>query len=305
LVPLGGEPGLTPEKTAAIASFITRYTAHCSAEQPLIALDTNGTNFVKNAELFKKSGINTIQFSLSSSIAAVDRYFRGIPLDINPVRLIKEAIAKAKSLNMHCGINMVVWKETEGLNNFDDIEEVIDLACTLNTDFIRITPFVAVGSAARNGTNLSIDDMKYIASKISHKRYIMDIKMDDIAGTKIIGISPEDSMGKNREIPCDLPLICRAGTCFLHIDSFGYVYPCALVVPDFCAGNVRQSDIEEVWRRSPVMQEWRTVFDICEECARCSQRDYCVSVCPAHAWFKFKRIDLKERPAECPAVNAG
>jgi len=296
---------LTPEKTAAIASFITRYTAHCSAEQPLIALDTNGTNFVKNAELFKKSGINTIQFSLSSSIAAVDRYFRGIPLDINPVRLIKEAIAKAKSLNMHCGINMVVWKETEGLNNFDDIEEVIDLACTLNTDFIRITPFVAVGSAARNGTNLSIDDMKYIASKISHKRYIMDIKMDDIAGTKIIGISPEDSMGKNREIPCDLPLICRAGTCFLHIDSFGYVYPCALVVPDFCAGNVRQSDIEEVWRRSPVMQEWRTVFDICEECARCSQRDYCVSVCPAHAWFKFKRIDLKERPAECPAVNAG
>jgi len=295
----GGEPGLTPVKTAEIAGSITRYTAMYSSEKPFIALDTNGTNFVENARLFKESGINTIQFSLSSSSPDVDRYFRGIPPLINSVELVKNAVNTAKALGMHCGINMVVWKESKGRHNFEEIEGIIDFAFALKADFIRVTPAVTVGAAAKNGMDMNIHDLKYIEQTISNKRHFMG----ENVSTRIISIVPLHEE-KLTSLYDEAPLTCRAGTCFIHIDHCGYVYPCALVMPDFCVGNVNKDNIIDLWRSSNVMIEWRTVTDISEECACCAYRNCCFGRCPAYAWFKFRSIDLRERPLDCQLLKA-
>ena len=97
----GGEPALTVERTASVARMIRRHTAEHSAHSPFIALDSNGTGFRKNARLFKESGINTIQFSLSSPYTEKDKYFRGVPSGMDSVATVAEAIRAAKEHGLH------------------------------------------------------------------------------------------------------------------------------------------------------------------------------------------------------------
>jgi len=292
---VGGEPGLTPQKTKAIAERITSHTAEHSKETPLVALDTNGTSFLEYFEQYREAGINAVQFSLSSVSPEIDRYFRNTPAEVNTNELIKNAVRAAQSVNMHCGINMVCWKESEKLHNFDEIDGVIEFAFEQEIDFVRITPSVNVGASIEAGMDMGISDIAYISQIIQKKKELLSGKRSK---TKIISIMP--ACRSRNDMLDDSPLICRACTCCIHIDHLGNLYPCAMMMPDFNFGNVTQKPLMELWRTSQEMNQWRNVEEICSECSNCSCRGYCIGRCPAYAWSKFGDIHLSEVPIRCP-----
>lgn len=288
----GGEPGMTPAKTIEISSLITNYTAVVSEHKPLIALETNGTNFVKNAYNYKNAGINTVQFSLSAATPEVDHYFRRPPKGVDSVELVYKAIKVAKSIDLYCGINMVIWMGREKENNFDQIEGIINFASQLKADFVRITPVVCVGASTKNAADISPQDLLTIARKITWQSGEEDTK------PKIFGLLPNIDQ-EEEKVLYDRPLTCRAGTCYLDIDHLGNIFPCSLVMPDFRIGNAIQEDIVNLWRFSPQWEAWRTVKDICSECASCHRRALCIGNCPARAWSKFRNLNLTTKPYQC------
>lgn len=291
---VGGEPALTPERTVAIAEMIGKHTSEYSTHTPFIAMDSNGTAFTKNADLFQKSGINTIQFSLSSADPEKDRYFRGCPSAIDPVKTVITAIEAAKSRGLHCGINMVLWKESEKLHNLNDVEDVIRLGTALAVDFIRITPAVHTTVSAKNGMRLEKEELRQVGRKLGN----LTPPTGENKGTKIVSmlLAQADSIDQ----VTDRPMICRGGTCFLHVDHKGDVFPCAMLMPDFRIGNAVHDGLTRLWYGNSLLSPWREVVEICPECAACHERNYCVGKCPAYAWFKFGDISLSSRPLACP-----
>ncbi len=293
---VGGEPALTAERTASIAKMIGKHTFAYSAHTPFIALDSNGTAFEKNALLFKESGINTIQFSLSSADSEKDRYFRGCPSGIDPVKTVIGGIRAAKALGLHCGINMVLWKEDEIRNNLNDVKDIIRLGTDLEVNFIRITPAVPGSVSEKHGMNMEKKDMKEVAQSLRS----LNLHTESNGVTKIVSmLLPAEDYA---EEGTDRPMMCRGGTCFVHVDHKGDVFPCAMVMPDFRIGNVIQDDLVKLWYENNALAPWRDVVEVCPECAECSDRDYCVGKCPAYAWFKFGDISLSSRPAVCPCL---
>jgi len=291
----GGEPVLTPQRTASIAQMIKKHTAAYSAHSPFIALDSNGTGFEKNAMLFKESGINTIQFSLSSPDSAKDRYFRGVPSGMDSVETVAKAIRAAKELELHCGINMVLWKEDEERQNLNDVEEMIRFGTELEANFIRITPAVPGSVSGKHGMNMGKKDMQEVGQRL--KRLNLHTNDNGAAKTKVVSIlmPPEDST----EEGTDRPMMCRGGTCFVHVDHKGDVFPCVMVMPDFRIGNVLQEDLVQLWYDDTHLAPWRDIIEVSPECGSCSDRNYCVGKCPAYAWFKFRDLSLATKPDAC------
>jgi radical SAM protein with 4Fe4S-binding SPASM domain len=74
--------------------------------------------------------------------------------------------------------------------------------------------------------------------------------------------------------PCD---IARKG---MTIGPYGDVYPCPLLIR-LSAGNVRNADVYEIWEKSPLMAELRTLkLSDMEKCRACSYNRTC-GRCPA------------------------
>ncbi|MCI5158569.1 MAG: radical SAM protein, partial [Candidatus Electrothrix sp. AUS1_2] len=184
----GGEPALTVERTAAVARMIRKHTAEYSAHSPFIALDSNGTGFRKNVRLFQESGINTIQFSLSSPYIKKDRYFRGVPSGMDSVATVADAIRAAKEHDLHCGINMVLWKEDEKRQNLSDVEEMIRFGTKFGADFIRITPAVPGSVSEQHGMKMQEQDMREVGQRLGN------LHLNGSGATKVVSIlmPPED-----------------------------------------------------------------------------------------------------------------
>jgi radical SAM protein with 4Fe4S-binding SPASM domain len=290
----GGEPALTAERTTAIAKMIGRHCAVSSAHAPLIALDSNGTFFAQYAALFKESGINTIQFSLSSPDAAKDRYFRRCPAGQNPVQTVADGIKAAKKLGMHCGINMVLWKEDETRQNLNDVQAMIRFGNELEADFIRITPAVPGTVSEQHGMRMGKADLQEVSLQLGG----MQLNRQGSIKTKVVSVlmPPDESADEMT----DRPMMCRGGTCFVHVDHKGEIFPCIMVMPDFSLGNVTKNDLVQLWYDSGSFALWREPVEINTECASCSDRNYCVGKCPAYAWFNFRDLSLAAKPSACP-----
>jgi radical SAM protein with 4Fe4S-binding SPASM domain len=290
---VGGEPALTPERTASIARMIGKHTSAYSGNPPFIALDSNGTAFEENAPLFKESGVNTIQFSLSSSNPEKDRYFRGCPSGVDSVEVVIGAVKAAKSVGLHCGLNMVLWKDDEKRQNLDDVRGVVSLGTGLEVDFIRITPAVYTSVSARNGMRLEKEDLRQVSRVLGKlSRHAAGNGKPKVVSMLQAGDEP-DGEGTDR------PMICRGGTCFIHVNHKGDVFPCAMLMPDFRIGNVSRDELEELWYGASAFAPWRKVVEVCPGCAACRDRNFCVGKCPAYAWFKFGDPSLATKPEPC------
>jgi radical SAM protein with 4Fe4S-binding SPASM domain len=290
----GGEPALTVQRTASVAQMIRQHTAEYSVHSPFIALDSNGTGFRKNVRLFKESGINTIQFSLSSPYAEKDKYFRGVPSGMNSVETVADAIRAAKEHSLHCGINMVLWKEDEERQNLSDVDEMIRFGTALEADFIRITPAVPGSVSEQHGMKMQEQDMREVGQRLGN------LHLNGSGATKVLSIlTPSEDPAEEAS---DRPMMCRAGTCFVHVDHKGDVFPCVMVMPEFRIGNVVQDDLAQLWyAEKSDFALWREAVEIAPECAACSERNYCVGKCPAYAWFKFRDLTLASGPPVCAA----
>ena len=89
--------------------------------------------------------------------------------------------------------------------------------------------------------------------------------------------------------------LCDAGAGMLSIGADGGVYPCAaLMYPEFLAGNVKESSLEEIWKKSPILEEIRS-FSVSEipGCKECPIRYLCGGGCLVDMYWEHGSIPGK------------
>jgi radical SAM protein with 4Fe4S-binding SPASM domain len=89
--------------------------------------------------------------------------------------------------------------------------------------------------------------------------------------------------------------LCTAGANMLSIGADGGVYPCAgLMYPEFLAGNAKESSLEEIWKKSPVLEEIRSlsVSEI-PGCKDCPIRYLCGGGCLVDIYWEHGNITGK------------
>ncbi|MBU7018863.1 MAG: radical SAM protein [Theionarchaea archaeon] len=89
--------------------------------------------------------------------------------------------------------------------------------------------------------------------------------------------------------------LCGAGADTLSVGADGGVYPCAgLMYPEFLAGNVKESSLKEIWKKSPVLEEIRSfsVSDI-PGCNNCPIRYLCGGGCRVDMYWEHGNIQGK------------
>jgi radical SAM protein with 4Fe4S-binding SPASM domain len=86
---------------------------------------------------------------------------------------------------------------------------------------------------------------------------------------------------------------CGAGHGEISIDPAGSVYPCqSLHYPEFMCGNIRETDIEEIYLQSPVLRRQRGVtVETLAVCSHCDLRYLCNGGCRATAYNIYREMN--------------
>jgi AdoMet-dependent heme synthase len=83
---------------------------------------------------------------------------------------------------------------------------------------------------------------------------------------------------------------CGVGHGEISVDPSGFVYPCqSLHFDEFLCGNVRETDIQDIFLQSPTMQRVRgTKVHKLDVCSHCDLRDLCNGGCRATAYNVYR-----------------
>jgi AdoMet-dependent heme synthase len=86
---------------------------------------------------------------------------------------------------------------------------------------------------------------------------------------------------------------CGVGNHEISIDPGGFVYPCqSLHFNEFICGNVRETDIKELFHESAVMKQVRgTTVDTLRVCSHCDFKYLCNAGCRATAYNVYREFD--------------
>lgn len=98
--------------------------------------------------------------------------------------------------------------------------------------------------------------------------------------------------------------LCGAGTAMLSIGADGGVYPCAgLMYPEFLAGNVKETPLEEIWLTAPVLTKIRDLsVSKIPGCKDCSIRYLCGGGCLVDIFWEHG--NLQGKTPRCELLHA-
>ncbi len=190
-----------------------------------------------------------------------------------------ETIRKLKKL----GINVVV-RMTFLKTNITKIRETIE--------FIKKEDIgtVAFGTLQRSGR--AYESMKDIDPTtdelIETYREIKELDPDFNYIGFVESLRPAVTRGEKIDL-------CGAGAGMLSVGADGGVYPCAgLMYPEFLAGNIRESSLEEIWKKSPVLEEIRSLsVSKIPGCKECPIRYLCGGGCLVDIFWEHGSIHGK------------
>jgi AdoMet-dependent heme synthase len=86
---------------------------------------------------------------------------------------------------------------------------------------------------------------------------------------------------------------CGVGNGEISIDPGGFVYPCQMLhYNEFVCGNVRETDVKEIFQDSPVMRRARsTTADTLPVCSHCDYRHICHAGCRSTAYNVYREFN--------------
>lgn len=163
--------------------------------------------------------------------------------------------------------------------NIDDVASVIELGAELNC---------GVGFSSMIKTGRAKDAAVKPVSAARVIPVIMEYLERDPAYIKYLA-----------NFPCSPYIIayrnlikfryCGTGWATAYVDSAGDVYPCQIgaTVPEFKAGNIRETSFKEIWQNAPILKEMRKlhVDNLNEECSTCEIRYFCGGGCRTQAYL--------------------
>jgi len=150
--------------------------------------------------------------------------------------------------------------------NASFFREIVDFARSLGAEFFGSTVLTRSRAESPGGLNYRLDDGQ-----------LKDIMR---AGEKELAVRRIET-GEEKTPPGAEDYLCGAGLITIRIAAEGKVYPC--VEYGLEAGDVRTMSVEEIWRRSPVLESLRRLRrKDAAACLSCELSTDCFR-CPAEA----------------------
>jgi len=199
------------------------------------------------------SNIFNVQVSIDGVGETHDR-FRGrkgtYERAINAIKLLKDA-------NYNVSISSTVTKQ-----NMSEIPRIIDMAIDLGVSSFKTTFFMPNGRGKGN-----MDKLVLTRQDAKDLTYMMIEKKKEVGKKIIIASATEypwlvEGLDKksleSMRLDDSSKIGCTAGSSSLYITPDGKIAPCPFL-RDLTAGDVRESDIREIWDNSPTFDIFRNI----------------------------------------------
>jgi radical SAM protein with 4Fe4S-binding SPASM domain len=270
----GGEPLVRPDIYELI---------HYGSERGLrIHISSNGLLLTENnIKKLKKCGLNSIQISIDSSIAAQHDYLRNCP------GLFDKCLETIKNIKKH-RINLLVSTTITKLN----INELDDIAKMVKSSGVRLHRFIRFVPVGRgnDSKNMLYVEGEMLSKKVSHlrKKYAKYFFGNPKNYFGIPITTYEDKKYKNN------PIGCEAGKLSVDILPNGNVVPCNYLGIDeqWICGNIVDNTLEHIINNSSVLKKFKHLSGKnIAKCFDCLSSKICGKGCRAVAYNLHGAID--------------
>ncbi len=270
----GGEP--------LVRSDIYELIRYGSERKLRIHISSHGLLLTENnIKKLKKCGLDSIQISIDSSIAAQHDYLRNYP------GLFDKCLEAIKLIKKY-GINLLVSTTITKLN----INELIDIADMVKSAGVKLHRFIRFVPVGRGNDfkNMLYVEGEMLLDKVSQlrkkyeKHFFGNIK--NHFGIPIITYS--DDKYKNN------PIGCEAGKLSIDILPNGNVVPCNYLGMDeqWICGNIVDDTLEHIINTSPVLKKFKKMSGKnIKKCSDCLSNKICGKGCRAVAYNLHGDID--------------
>ncbi len=274
LVFTGGEPLLRPDVMELVAF------ARSKSETVFLEMLTNAIKIDDRvAELMCKY-LNAVTISLDGHERHMHEYFRGTNTFEPTVKGIRRLVSKKRELGQSRPYIAIVPALTDrNIINTKDIYE-------FSLDDLGADGLAPIIFQAGDHQELNISQIPELGIYLE----VMDRTSQYLAErNKRLGrveqTGPPQSIGARNH--------CGVGHGEISIDPSGFIYPCqSLHFDEFICGNVRETNIKEIFAESVVMKRVRsTNVDTIAVCSHCDLRYLCNSGCRATAYNIYRDFE--------------
>lgn len=219
-------------------------------------------------EAFKAAGLDHIQISFQASSQELNDYLGG-------TSTFERKLEMARAVKRHgypMVLNIVLHR-----HNIDQLEQILDMAATLNADYVELANTQYYGWALHNREQLMpTREQLQRAEKVANN-YRERVK----GHMKLYYIVPDYYEQR--------PKACMNGwgNVFLTITPDGTALPChaARQLPGIEFPNVQDASVEWIWRDSPSFDHFRGFDWMKEPCRSCPEKTKDLGGCRCQAYM--------------------
>jgi mycofactocin radical SAM maturase len=283
----GGEPLLRAD--------ILQIAEHARRKNMYVSLSTNGTLVSREkAQALKDVGFRNVQVSIDGPTEAVQDSMRGRGSFKTATRAVEFLVDSGIAVTMSSVVTRL---------NMDGMCEMMKLASRLGASNLVIRDMIPAGRAKENWKSLWIpwQEKEKVLRVLAQERQRfpnMRISLPVLTGDE------SDKIGE-----CEGSLVgCIAGRAIANIKSNGEVTACSVIRDSaMTAGNIRDQSFQEIWMNSSIIQRFRRISTLTEECSSCALVRSCMGGCRGAAIEYFgsmyspdprcKFVEKRLRPA--------
>ena len=282
LVISGGEPTLVPDKL--------RMAVLTARQQGLaVRVNTNGSPIDRELAEFLRDNRAIIQVSVDGCMQETHDLLRG------KGDSFAVAIATVRHLvDRGCWVRISCTTHNA---NVEQVPQMIDMVRELGAEQFVTTNLVGIGRAI--GADLL--PVPFEEEFLILYNAVKDDREKQKATRSTLLAETVNAIRGGRKFT-----YCGAGCCTCCVDADGRLYPCiSMMRSDYCAGDLRTSNLEAVWTSSPVLQRLRAlnVDQLNPSCSKCIFRYFCGGYCRGETVWATR--DLTAPYARCEAWKKG
>lgn len=253
------------------------------------SMDTNGTLITKEKAMqMKKSGLKYVRISIDSCSSEKHDQFRGVQ------GAFQKSINGIKNVvnNFNVSICTTVTKQ-----NYEEVDEIIDLAKSLGVSRVLFDEFIPIG----RGEDIEEIDLSPTEREYFLKNLYQKMKNEDVdiiaAYSEITRIALQEDnckklaptyntnfRGVAKKLLAKFTAGCPVGRSVIKINPNGDINPCSFIPVKI--GNTVTDDLKDMWKNNPLLNELRDRNNYKNECGRCKYRDMCGG-CRARAYHRY------------------
>jgi len=243
---------------------------------------TNGTLLTPDkARELAQAGVRRISVSIDGASAAAHDGFRRVPGAFDAAW---QGIENARAAGLEFQINTTVAR-----HNVGELADILDLAIRRGAAALHLFLLVPTGCGKEIAEDEMIDPEEYerILGWFYEKSRTVPIGLKATCAPHYMRIVRQRSKAEGVSAaprsggPQAMTKGCLAGSAVCFVSHTGDVFPCGYL--PVSAGNVRQRDIEDIWRSAEVFQVLRDEDNLKGKCGVCEYRRVCMG-CRARAY---------------------